>query len=146
MAESHDKAMKASEKYYNAMQKNPAQIAKLEERLKSLTKIYGEDSYAAESCRQELDRLKQEQALAEKELAKAVKELDKNTAAYHKYMQQLSETETQMHKVEAQQRTLNEAEANADKAVNKTTSDMRRPVRLVRLQLRRQIWEVQLLR
>ena len=124
MAESHDKAMKASEKYYNAMQKNPAQIAKLEERLKSLTKIYGEDSYAAENCRQELDRLKQEQALAEKELAKAVKELDKNTAAYHKYMQQLSETETQMHKVEAQQRTLNEAEANADKAVNKTTSDM----------------------
>ena len=124
MAESHDKAMKASEKYYNTLQKNPAQIAKLEQHLKTLTETYGKDSAAAEYCRQQIEALKQEQTLAEKELAKAVKELDKNTAAYHKYMQQLSDTETQMHKVESQQRALNSAENEADKTTGKVTSDM----------------------
>ena len=124
MAESQEKASRASAKYYDTLQKNPAQIAKLEERLKTLTETYGKDSFAAENCRVELERLKQEQTLAEKELAKAVKELDKNTAAYHKYMQQLSETETQIHKVEAEQRKLNDTETNTDKVVKKTGDDV----------------------
>lgn len=114
VAESRNKLTQAQQKYLDittTVNKYKDTIAKLKDK-------YGENNSAVKILENSLKQLETQQKSASKEVASAEKKLDAATKQYHKYKQELADTETALNKVASAQRKSNEALGNGKSKVD----------------------------